>query len=197
MFKRAETLAQAGKYLAALASDLPERNGWAIAWFCGDRTPDKTQRLLNHAAWDASAAMSTVRRFGAAGLEAARRHGKRKGRLEILALDETGQEKAGVLNARTVSWLRPSQIQAIFPVTWSVTTVRNLSLPLPQDFLSMPIIVRSPGRPRVAAASAETRATMLTTASQVMRSSAETFVHAICAAIQAACSSNGMVNRSS
>jgi hypothetical protein len=75
-FRRAEVFVQAAKYLAALASDLSERNGWSIAWFAGDRTPDKTQRLLNHAVWDACAAMSTVRRFGADGLEAApRRHG--------------------------------------------------------------------------------------------------------------------------
>lgn len=100
LFKRAEVFVQAGKYLAALVSDLPERNGWAIARFAGDRTPDKTQRLLNHAAWDAFAAMSTVRRFGADGLEAAaRRHGQRKGRLKILAFDETGQEKAGAATA--------------------------------------------------------------------------------------------------
>jgi SRSO17 transposase len=71
-----------------------------IARFAGDRTPDKTQRLLNHAVWDASAVMSTVRRFGAAGLEAAaRKGGRRKGRLKILALDETGQEKGGELTA--------------------------------------------------------------------------------------------------
>lgn len=100
LFGRVEVFVQAGKYMAALASDLPERNGWSIAKFVGDRTPDKTQRLLNHAAWDAFAVMSAVRRFGAGGLEAAaRRHGKRKGRLRILALDETGQEKAGVLTA--------------------------------------------------------------------------------------------------
>jgi hypothetical protein len=37
-----------------------------------------------------------VRRFGADGLEAAaRRRGNRKGRLKVLALDETGQEKKG------------------------------------------------------------------------------------------------------
>ncbi len=95
-FKRVESFLQVRKYVAAVMSDLPKRNGWSIAKFGGDRTPDKTQRLLNHAVWDASAAMSTVRWFGAAGLEAAaRKRGKRKGRLKILALDETGQEKKG------------------------------------------------------------------------------------------------------
>ena len=47
---------------------------------CGDRTPDKTQRLLNHASWDAAAAMSVVRRFAVAGLDqAARRPAGRDG----------------------------------------------------------------------------------------------------------------------
>jgi hypothetical protein len=95
-FGRVEVFAQARKYLGAVMSDIPERNGWSIARFAGDTTPDKTQRLLNHASWDASAAMGVVRRFGAAGLEAAaREHGRRKSLLKVLALDETGQEKKG------------------------------------------------------------------------------------------------------
>ncbi len=93
-FARAEPYAQARKYVNALMSDLKERNGWSIARFSGDRTPDKTQRLLSRAVWDAGAAMSVVRRFAAAGLEAAaRKRGRRRGRLTVLALDETGQEK--------------------------------------------------------------------------------------------------------
>ncbi len=51
---------QAGKYVAALVSELPERNGWTIAQHAGDRSPDRTQRLLNRAAWDSFAAMSEV-----------------------------------------------------------------------------------------------------------------------------------------
>jgi hypothetical protein len=99
-FKRIEAFMQVRKYLAAVMSDLPGRNGWSIAKFAGDRTPDKAQRLLNHASWDAVAAMGVVRRSGADGLEAAaRKRGKRKGRLKILALDETGQEKKGEFTA--------------------------------------------------------------------------------------------------
>lgn len=99
-FRRPEVYLQAGKYLTALLSDLPERNGWSIARFAGDRTPDRMQRLLNHAVRDAQAVMGEVRRFGAAGLEAAaRKGGRRRGRLRILALDETGQEKSGQLTA--------------------------------------------------------------------------------------------------
>ena len=71
---------QAGKYLGAVMSELPERNGWSVARLVGDRTPDKTQRLLNRACWDTFAAMGEVRRFAVAGLdEAARKGGRRRG----------------------------------------------------------------------------------------------------------------------
>jgi len=98
-FARTEPWLQAGKYVAALLSELPRVNGWSIARHAGDRAPDKTQRLLNHASWDTFAAMSAVRRFAAAGLEeAARRNGRRRG-LVIGVIDETGQEKAGAATA--------------------------------------------------------------------------------------------------
>ena len=97
-FARTEPWLQAGKYVSALASELPRVNGWSIARRGGDRTPDRTQRLLNHATWDTSAAMAVVRRFAVAGLEAAARRGRRGG-LVIIAIDETGQEKAGEATA--------------------------------------------------------------------------------------------------
>jgi SRSO17 transposase len=94
-FARTEPWLQAGKYAAAVMSELPERNGWSIARHAGDRTPDKTQRLLNHASWDTFAAMGVVRRFAVAGLDQAARRGRRRRGLVIGAIDETGQEKAG------------------------------------------------------------------------------------------------------
>jgi SRSO17 transposase len=98
-FVRPEPWLQAGKYVSALVSGLPKRNGWTIAEYVGDLAPDRTQRLLNRAAWDTSAALGVVRRFAVAGLdEAARRSGRRRG-LVIGALDETGQEKAGQATA--------------------------------------------------------------------------------------------------
>ena len=62
-FARTEPWLQAAKYAAAVMSQIPRRNGWAIAAQAGDRAPDKTQRLLNHASWDTRAAMSVVRQF--------------------------------------------------------------------------------------------------------------------------------------
>ena len=98
-FGRTGPWLQAGKYVAAVMSDLPRRNGWTIARHAGDRSPDRTQRLLNRASWDTMAAMSVVRRFAVAGLDqaAARRRGRRA--LAVGALDETGQEKAGTATA--------------------------------------------------------------------------------------------------
>jgi hypothetical protein len=61
-FTRIEPWAQAGRYAAAVMRDLRRRNGWTIAERSGDRTPDRTQRLLNRAVWDTFAAMRAVRR---------------------------------------------------------------------------------------------------------------------------------------
>ncbi len=97
-FARTEPWLQAGKYVSALASELPRVNGWSIARHGRDQAPDRTQRLLNHASWDTSAAMSVVRRFAVRGLDAAARRGRRSG-LVIGAIDETGQEKAGQATA--------------------------------------------------------------------------------------------------
>jgi SRSO17 transposase len=98
-FARTQVWLQAGKYVAAVMSDLPERNGWAIARYAGDATPDKTQRLLNHARWDTLAAMSIVRRSVVAGLDEAARRGRRAGGMRAGVLDETGQEKQGTSTA--------------------------------------------------------------------------------------------------
>ena len=86
-FARARPHAQAGKYIAALMSDLPRKNGWTIAEHVGDSTPDPTQRLLNHAVWDHEQAMRVVRGFVVEHLA--------DQPLVVAALDESGQEKTG------------------------------------------------------------------------------------------------------
>jgi SRSO17 transposase len=90
-FARAEPFAQAGKYVAALASDLPRKNGWTIAEHAGDTTPDRTQRLLNHAVWDHDAVQGVIRAF------VAEQFGSQP--LWVAALDESGQEKQGEATA--------------------------------------------------------------------------------------------------
>lgn len=86
-FARTRPYAQAGKYIAALMSDLPRKNGWTIAEHTGDTTPDPTQRLLNHAVWDHEQAMRVVRGFAVEHLAGQP--------LVVAALDESGQEKTG------------------------------------------------------------------------------------------------------
>jgi hypothetical protein len=62
-FARKQPFAQAGKYVAGLMSDLPRKNGWTLAEHAGDTTPNRMQRLLNHAVWDHDAAQGVVRGF--------------------------------------------------------------------------------------------------------------------------------------
>ena len=92
-FARVEPWLQAGKYAAALMSDLPRRNGWTLAERVGDRTPDRMQRLLSRAVWDTAAVMRVVRRFAVAGLDEAARTSGRRG-LAVGAIDETSQVRS-------------------------------------------------------------------------------------------------------
>jgi SRSO17 transposase len=73
--------------MSGLMSDLPRKNGWTLAEHAGDRTPDRTQRLLNHAVWDHDQAQGVIRRFVVEAL------GDQP--LRVAALDESGQEKQG------------------------------------------------------------------------------------------------------
>jgi SRSO17 transposase len=67
--------------------DLPHKNCWTLAEQSGDATPDKMQRLLERACWDAGAATAAVRSFAVARLG--------DPASAVLVLDESGQEKAG------------------------------------------------------------------------------------------------------
>jgi hypothetical protein len=52
-FFRREPRLRARAYLLGLVSGLERKNGWTLAEFAGDATPDGMQRLLNAACWDA------------------------------------------------------------------------------------------------------------------------------------------------
>jgi SRSO17 transposase len=86
-FARVEPRRQARKYVTGLMGDLPRKNCWALAEQAGDQTPDKMQRLLERASWDACEAMRAVRAFAVARLSDPAD--------AVLVLDESGQEKAG------------------------------------------------------------------------------------------------------
>jgi SRSO17 transposase len=93
VFARREPFQQARKYVRGLLSDLPPKNGWTLAEAAGDRSPDKTQRLLNHASWDHHAAMGVVRDFVVEHLTDPHTGADPVGAVAVL--DETGQEKKG------------------------------------------------------------------------------------------------------
>ena len=60
-FARTEPWLQAGKYVSALASELPRVNGWSIARHGRDRTPVKADDIAVHQR--SLSAISTVRRL--------------------------------------------------------------------------------------------------------------------------------------
>jgi len=92
-FSRTQTWLQAGKYVSALASELPSANGWSVAEHAG---PDAGQvaAAAERASWDEAAAMSQVRSTRRpAWTTPARR--SRRWRMTVAALDETGQRSQG------------------------------------------------------------------------------------------------------
>jgi SRSO17 transposase len=89
-FARREARLQAGKYVDGLLSDLPRKNGWTLAEHAGDPSPDRMQRLLNHAAWDHNAAAAAVRDFVVEYLH---------DEFAVAVFDESAQEKKGIMTA--------------------------------------------------------------------------------------------------
>ena len=85
-FGRVEPRRQARNYLLGLLSPLADKNGWTLAEAAGDRTPDKMQRLLNAARWDADAVRDDLRDYAIAQV------GDPDG---VLIVDETGFVKKG------------------------------------------------------------------------------------------------------
>src|SRR5437867_5142479 len=63
LFARSETRDQAAKYLRGLLAPLERKNSWQLAEAIGDATPDRTQRLLYRADWDADAARDRLQHF--------------------------------------------------------------------------------------------------------------------------------------
>jgi SRSO17 transposase len=86
-FVRREPRLRAWSYLLGLVSGLERKNGWTLAEFAGDSTPDGMQRLLNAAVWDADEVRDRLIGYVAAEL------GDPAG---VLIADETGFLKSGV-----------------------------------------------------------------------------------------------------
>jgi SRSO17 transposase len=63
LFARSETREQVAKYLRGLLAPLERKTSWQLAEASGDPTPDRTQRLLYRADWDADAARDRLQQF--------------------------------------------------------------------------------------------------------------------------------------
>ena len=60
-FERAEPRERALAYLQGLMSDIPRKNGWQLAEYAGEMTPDRMQRLLSTAVWDVAGVRDDLR----------------------------------------------------------------------------------------------------------------------------------------
>ena len=89
-FSRVEPRLQARAYVRGLLAPLASKNGWTLAEAAGNRTPDKMQRLLNRASWDAGGVRDDVRGY------VVRHLGDAGG---VLVVDETGFVKKGTRSA--------------------------------------------------------------------------------------------------
>jgi SRSO17 transposase len=89
-FGRVEPRRQARLYLMGLLAPLERKNGWQLAEAAGDAAPDRMQRLLNNARWDARQARDDLRGYVVEHL------GDPGG---VLIVDETGFVKKGTKSA--------------------------------------------------------------------------------------------------
>jgi SRSO17 transposase len=85
-FERAEPRQRALAYLQGLMSDIPRKNGWQLAEYAGEKTPDGMQRLLSTADWDVAGVRDDLRDYVEEEI------GTPEG---ILVIDETGFLKKG------------------------------------------------------------------------------------------------------
>jgi SRSO17 transposase len=85
-FARPEVRRRAAGFLRGLLGDVERKNGWQLAEYAGETTPDGMQRLLTTARWDPDAVRDDVRGY------VVERLGDPGG---VLVVDETGFLKKG------------------------------------------------------------------------------------------------------
>src|SRR5690349_6216184 len=68
LFARPEPQVTFGEFIRALLADVPRKNGWQVAAHAGARSPDRQQKLLSGASWDADALRDLVAERVVAGL---------------------------------------------------------------------------------------------------------------------------------
>src|SRR5947199_2311465 len=89
-FARSEPRDRAVGYVRGLLSATERKNGWQLAEYLGDPTPDGVQHLLARADWDADAVRDDLTRYVSEHLGAAD---------GVLVVDETGFLKKGTKSA--------------------------------------------------------------------------------------------------
>lgn len=91
LFKRPEPRQRSLAYLKGLMSTVERKNGWQLAEWIGESTPDGVQHLLERAQWDVYAARDLLREY------VVEQVGERDA---VLIVDETGFVKKGQHSAR-------------------------------------------------------------------------------------------------
>jgi SRSO17 transposase len=94
-FARPEVHQQALRYLQAVLSDVPRKNGWQLAEQARQAHPYGMQRLLSQAVWDQEAVRDEVRRLVSETLKPPVRPGEEEAPFPVLVLDESGFPKRG------------------------------------------------------------------------------------------------------
>ncbi len=89
-FARAEPRARVREYVSGLVAGLERKNGWTLAEWAGEVSPDGMQRLLRRAGWDVDGVRDDVRAYVAEQL------GEPGG---VLIADDTGFLKKGTRSA--------------------------------------------------------------------------------------------------
>ena len=62
-FARAEPRARVREYVSGLVTGLERKNGWTLAEWAGEVSPDGMQRLLRRADWDVDGVRDDVRKY--------------------------------------------------------------------------------------------------------------------------------------
>lgn len=89
-FVRSEPRQRALAYLKGLLGDVERKNGWQLAEYIGEATPDGVQRLLNSYDWDADRVRDDLRNYVVEHLADPQ---------SVLVVDETGFLKKGTKSA--------------------------------------------------------------------------------------------------
>ncbi|MFC0696283.1 IS701 family transposase [Paraburkholderia humisilvae] len=87
LFRRPEPRQRSMAYLKGLLGTVERKNGWQLAEWIGEATPDGVQHLRERAQWDADGARDVLRRY------VIERLGERDA---VLIVDETGFVKKGL-----------------------------------------------------------------------------------------------------